>query len=213
MLGRSLSCASRSELGAQCAIPEGLPAHLSASLRHTRTQRGLAADLNKKKSRAVSISASLVRRAGRNHPIHHKETQMRFMVLVPGSPESEAGEMPSTEALGAMTKYNEELVKSGVMLAGEGLHPTSRGAKVRFDGSERTVIDGPFTEAKELVAGYWVWECTSREEAIEWLKRAPFDGGVEIELRQIFEAEDFGEQLTPELREANERLREQAAQN
>jgi hypothetical protein len=138
---------------------------------------------------------------------------MRFMVLVPGSPESEAGVMPSTEGLGEMTKYNEELVESGVMLAGEGLHPTSRGAKVRFDGSERTVIDGPFTEAKELVAGYWVWECSSREEAIEWLKRAPFGGGVEIELREIFEAEDFGEQLTPELREANERLREQTTQN
>ena len=138
---------------------------------------------------------------------------MRFMVLVPGSPESEAGEMPSTELLGEMTKYNEELVKSGVMLAGEGLHPTSRGAKVRFNGGERTVIDGPFTEAKELVAGYWVWECSSREEAIEWLKRAPFGGGVEIELREIFEAGDFGEQLTPELREANERLREQTAQN
>ena len=138
---------------------------------------------------------------------------MRFMVLVPGSPESEAGEMPSTELLGEMTKYNEELVKSGVMLAGEGLHPTSRGAKVRFNGGERTVIDGPFTEAKELVAGYWVWECSSREEAIEWLKRAPFGGDVEIELRQIFETGDFGEQLTPELREANERLREQAAQN
>jgi hypothetical protein len=133
------------------------------------------------------------------------------MVLVPGSPESEAGEMPSTELLGEMTKYNEELVKSGVMLAGEGLHPTSRGAKVRFNGGERTVIDGPFTEAKELVAGYWVWECSSREEAIEWLKRAPFGGGVEIELRQIFETGDFGEQLTPELLEANERLREQAA--
>jgi hypothetical protein len=138
---------------------------------------------------------------------------MRFMVLVPGGPESEAGEMPSTELLGEMTKYNEELVKSGVMLAGEGLHPTSRGAKIRFSGSERTVIDGPFTEAKEIVAGYWVWECASREEAIEWLKRAPFGGGVEIELRQIFETGDFGEQLTPELREANERLREQAAHN
>jgi hypothetical protein len=135
---------------------------------------------------------------------------MRFMVLVPGSPESESGEMPSTEILEAMTKYNEELVKAGVMLAGEGLHPTSEGVKVRFDGRGRTVIDGPFTEAKELVAGYWVWECASREEAIEWLKRAPFDGGVEIELRPIFEADDFGEQLTPELREANERLREQA---
>jgi hypothetical protein len=145
--------------------------------------------------------------------IHDKETQMRFMVLVPGSPESEAGEMPGTELLGEMTKYNEQLVKSGVMLAGDGLLPTSKGAKVRFTGSERTVIDGPFTEAKEIVAGYWIWECASREEAIEWLKRAPFGGGVEIELRQIFEADDFGEQLTPQLREANERLREQAAQN
>ena len=138
---------------------------------------------------------------------------MRFMVLVPGSPESEAGEMPSTEILATMTKYNEELAKAGVMLAGEGLHPTSRGAKVRFNGGERTVIDGPFTEAKEIVAGYWVWECASREEAIEWLKRAPFDGGVSIELRPIFETDDFGEQLTPELREANERLREQVVQN
>jgi len=133
------------------------------------------------------------------------------MVLVPGNPESEAGEMPGAEILETMTKYNEELVKAGVMLAGEGLHPTSKAAKVRFNGRERTVIDGPFTEAKEIVAGYWIWECASREEAIEWLKRAPFDGGVEIELRPIFEADDFGEQLTPELRAANERLREEAA--
>ena len=136
---------------------------------------------------------------------------MRFMVLVPGNAESEAGVMPSTELLEEMTRYNEELVKAGVMLSGEGLHPTSRGARVRFDGSERTIIDGPFTESKELVAGYWIWKCASREAAIDWLKRAPFDGGVEIELRQIFEAEDFGEQLTPELRDANDRLSEQAA--
>jgi hypothetical protein len=136
---------------------------------------------------------------------------MRFMVLVPANHQSEAGEMPSTGDLEAMTKYNEELVKAGVMLAGEGLQPTSKGAKVRFDGGERTVIDGPFTEAKEIVAGYWVWECGSREHAIEWLKRAPFGGGAEIELRPIFETEDFGEQLTPELREANERLRGRAA--
>ena len=134
---------------------------------------------------------------------------MRFMVLVPGGPESEAGEMPSTEILEAMTKYNEELVKAGVMLAGEGLRPTSDAVKVRFDGGKRTVVDGPFTEAKEIVAGYWVWQCASREEAIEWLKRAPFDGGVEVELRPIFEDADFAEQMTPELREANERLREQ----
>lgn len=134
---------------------------------------------------------------------------MRFMVLVPGSRESEAGGMPSTELLEAMTKYNEELVKAGVMLAGDGLHPTAKGAKVRFNGRERTVIDGPFTEAKELVAGYWIWECASPGEAIEWLKRAPFGGGVEVELRQIFEADDFGEQLTPELRETQARLRGQ----
>ena len=136
---------------------------------------------------------------------------MRFMVLVPGSAEYEAGVMPSTEELAEMTRYNEELVKAGVMLSGEGLQPTSAGARVRFDGGERTVIDGPFTESKELVAGYWIWQCASREAAIDWLKRAPFDGGVEIELRPLFEAEDFGEQLTPELRDANDRLREQAA--
>ena len=135
---------------------------------------------------------------------------MRFMVLVPGSPESERGEMPSPELLEAMTKYNEELVKAGVMLAGDGLRPTSEGVKVRFEGGERTVIDGPFTEAKEIVAGYWIWQCSSREEAIEWLKRAPFDGGTEIELRPIAELDDFDEELTPELREANERLRERA---
>ena len=134
---------------------------------------------------------------------------MRFMVLVPASPESEAGEMPSTEILEAMTKYNEELVKAGVMLAGDGLHPSSKGARVRFDGRERTVVDGPFTEAKELIAGYWIWQCASRDEAIEWLKRAPFDGGAEIELRQVFETDDFGEQLTPELREATARLDQQ----
>jgi hypothetical protein len=121
--------------------------------------------------------------------------------------------MPSTEELEEMTKYNEELVKAGVVLAGDGLHPSSKGAKVRFEGGERTVIDGPFAEAKELIAGYWIWECASRDEAIEWLKRAPFDGGVEVELRQVFETEDFGDQLTPELRETNERLRQQTSAN
>lgn len=131
---------------------------------------------------------------------------MRFMVLVPGDADTEAGVMPSTELLEAMTAYNEELVKAGVMIGGDGLHPTSKGAKVRFEGGTKTVVDGPFTEAKELVAGYWIWECASREEAIEWLKRTPFDGGTEVELRQVFEMEDFGEQLTPELREANEQI-------
>jgi hypothetical protein len=133
---------------------------------------------------------------------------MRFMVLVPGSAESEAGEMPSTELLEAMTTYNEELVKAGVMRAGEGLHPTSEGVKIRFSGGERTVTEGPFTG--EIVAGFWIWECASRDEAIEWLKRAPFDGGTEIELRPVHEADDFGEELTPELREREARLREQA---
>lgn len=137
---------------------------------------------------------------------------MRFMVLVPASPESERGEMPSTELLEEMTKYNEELVKAGVMLAGDGLHPTSKGARIRFEGGERKVIDGPFTESKELVAGYWIWECASREEAIEWLKRAPFDGGTEVELRPIFEEDDFGEAMTPEIRDAQARMREQTGE-
>ena len=138
---------------------------------------------------------------------------MRFMVIVKASPESEAGVMPTREILAAMGKYNEELVKAGVMLAGDGLHPSSKGARVRFEGSKRTVIDGPFAETKELIAGYWLWQCKSRDEAIEWLKRAPFDGGTEVEIRQVFEAEDFGAEFTPELREQERRLLEQAAQN
>lgn len=138
---------------------------------------------------------------------------MRFMVFVPANDESEAGVMPSTEMLEAMTRYNQELVKAGVMLAGEGLRPSADGARVRFEGAQQTVIDGPFTESKELVAGYWIWECPSRDEAIEWLKRAPFDGGIEIELREIFEMDDFKEQLTPQLREADDELRAQLAAN
>lgn len=136
---------------------------------------------------------------------------MRFMVLVKADERTEAGELPSTELLEAMGKYNEELVKAGVMLAGEGLHPSSKGVRVRFDEGKQTVIDGPFTESKELVAGYWLWQTRSLEEAIEWLKRAPFDGGAELEIRQVFEADDFGEALTPELREQEERLREEVA--
>ena len=134
---------------------------------------------------------------------------MRFMVLVPGNADSEAGVMPSTELLEEMTKYNEELVKAGVMLAGEGLHPTSKAARVRFDNGKRTVIDGPFTESKELIAGFWLWQVRSLDEAIEWIKRAPFDGGTTIELRPVFELEDFGDALTPELREQEEKLRAQ----
>ncbi|MFB3920270.1 MAG: YciI family protein [Terriglobia bacterium] len=134
---------------------------------------------------------------------------MRFMVIVPASKESEAGVLPDTKLLADMGKFNEELVKAGVMLAGEGLHPSSKGVRVRFEGKKRTLIDGPFTESKELIAGFWLWQCKSKEEAIEWLKRAPFDGGTEIEIRQVFEAEDFGEAFTPELREHEERLRAQ----
>jgi len=132
---------------------------------------------------------------------------MRFMVIVKASKESEAGVMPSQELLAAMGKYNEELAKAGVMLAGEGLHPSSKGKRVRFSGQERTVIDGPFAETKELIAGFWLWRAKSMDEALEWLKRAPFDGGTEIEIRPVFEAEDFGAEFTPELREREARLR------
>ncbi|HZQ98752.1 MAG TPA: YciI family protein [Chloroflexota bacterium] len=138
---------------------------------------------------------------------------MRFMVIVKASPESEAGQMPSQELLAAMGRYNEELARAGVMLAGDGLHPSSKGARVRFEGTRRTVIDGPFAETKELVAGYWIWQCKSMDEAIEWLKRAPFDGGAEVELRQVFEPDDFGAELTPELREQEKRAWELAQKN
>ncbi len=132
---------------------------------------------------------------------------MRVMVFVPGDKNSEAGKMPSQELIGKMMKYNEELVKAGVMLAGEGLTPTSKAKRVRFTGAQRTVVDGPFAESKELVAGYWIWQVKSIDEAVEWLKRAPFDGGVELTIRPVFEAEDFGKELTPELRAKEERLR------
>jgi hypothetical protein len=136
---------------------------------------------------------------------------MRFMVMVKATKESEAGVMPSTDLLAEMGKYNEQLVNAGIMLAGEGLHPSSKGARVKFKGKERTVVDGPFTETKELVAGFWILQCRSKEEAIEWVKRCPnpMPGESEIEIRQVFEAEDFGETLTPELREQEERLRNQ----
>ena len=136
---------------------------------------------------------------------------MRVMVFVPGDKDSEAGKMPTTELLGQMMKYNEELVKAGVMVAGDGLHPTSKAKRVRFSGSERTVIDGPFPETKELVAGYWIWEVKSIDEAVEWLKRAPFDGGTEVTIRPIFGAEDFGTELTPELRAKSDELSSEVA--
>jgi hypothetical protein len=136
---------------------------------------------------------------------------MRFMILVKASSESEAGEMPSEQLLTEMGKFNEELVKAGIMLAGEGLHPSSKGARVKFSGKNRTVVDGPFSETKELIAGYWLWQVKSKEEAIEWVKRCPnpMMSESEIEIRQVFEAEDFGAEFTPELREQEERLRAQ----
>ena len=144
---------------------------------------------------------------------------MRVMVLLKGNKDSEAGVLPSQEILAAMGKYNEELVKAGVLLAGEGLHPSSKGVRVVFSSKGRTVIDGPFTEARELVAGYWLWQVASMDEAIEWIKRSPFgaiedstyEGDVEVELRPVFEAEDFGAEFTPELRAQEERIREQVA--
>ena len=136
---------------------------------------------------------------------------MRVMVMVKATKDSEAGVMPSTELLAAMGAFNEELVKAGIMLAGEGLQASSKGKRVRFSGTQRTVVDGPFTETKELVAGFWIWKCASLQEAIEWVKRCPnpMPGDSEIEVRQIFSAEDFGDALTPELREQEERLRAQ----
>jgi hypothetical protein len=138
---------------------------------------------------------------------------MRFMIIVKATKDSEAGVMPSEKLLTEMGKFNEELVKAGVMLAGDGLHPTSKGTRVKFSGSKRTVVDGPFTETKELIAGYWLWQCKSKEEAIAWARRCPNPAGDgkegEIEIRQLFEAEDFGAEFTPELREQEARIREQ----
>jgi hypothetical protein len=135
---------------------------------------------------------------------------MRFMVIVKADRDSEAGVMPSTELLTAMGKFNEDMVKAGVMLAGEGLHPSSKGARIKYSGKERAVTEGPFSGTGDLVAGFWLIQVKSRDEAIEWMKRAPFDGGSEIEIRQVFDTEDFGEALTPELREQETRLRAQA---
>jgi hypothetical protein len=136
---------------------------------------------------------------------------MRVMVIVKADKDSEAGVLPSRELLTAMGNFNEKLVKAGVMLAGEGLQPSSKGVRLKFSGNSRTVIDGPFTEAKELIAGFWLWQVKSKEEAIEWAKRAPFSGNAELEIRPLFEAEDFGEEFTPELRAQEDRLREELA--
>src|SRR5580765_7643199 len=134
---------------------------------------------------------------------------MRVMVLVKANRESEGGEMPSQKMLSEMMRFNEQLVQAGIMLAGEGLHPSSKGKRVQFSDKGTRVLDGPFTETKELVAGYWVWQVRSMDEAVEWLKRAPFDGGTEIEIRPVFEADDFGAEFTPELRQQEDRIRQQ----
>jgi hypothetical protein len=136
---------------------------------------------------------------------------MRCMVIVKASKESEAGVLPSTELLISMGKFNEELVKAGIMLAGEGLQPSSKGKRITFSSSKPTITDGPFAETKELIAGYWLWQVRSMEEALEWIKRSPFGPGAEVEIRPVFEAEDFGSNLTPEIKERDERLREQIA--
>jgi len=140
---------------------------------------------------------------------------MRFMVIVKANADTEAGQLPSTELLAAMGKYNEDLVKAGVMLAGEGLQPSSKGARIRFSGTKRTVVDGPFAETKELIAGFWLWQCRSMDEAIEWAKRCPNPTGAEseLEIRLVFEQEDFGAELTPELREQERRVSAKAAEN
>ena len=135
---------------------------------------------------------------------------MRVMVIVKADKNSEAGMLPKKELFEKMGKYNEELVKAGIMLAVEGLQATSKGKRVNFSGTQRTVIDGPFTESKELIAGFWLWQVRSMDEAVEWLKRAPFDGGTEVEIRQVFEAEDFGAELAPKFKEQEARLRAQA---
>jgi hypothetical protein len=177
--------------------------------------------------RDLSIRPPFVRRVGRAKvlpvapgdgeadpdPKSQGDMAMRFMILVKATKDSEAGVLPDERLLAAMGKYNEELAKAGVMLAGEGLQPSSKGARVRFSGSKRTVIDGPFAETKELIAGFWIWQVKSKEEAIEWVKRCPnpMPGESEIEIRQVFETEDFGAEFTAELREQEERVREQIA--
>jgi hypothetical protein len=162
--------------------------------------------------RGMSIRGAFIRRPSCKRPDRaaKQETEMKVMVMVKATDASEAGAMPSQELLEAMGKFNEELVNAGVMLAGEGLHPSSRGARVAFDGPQRRVIDGPFTETRELVAGFWLWQVRSLEEAIEWVKRCPnpMPGPSEIEIRPIFDAVDFGDEFTPELREQEDRLRQ-----
>src|SRR5207249_4117145 len=167
-------------------------------------------DVEKKASRK-SVKQNRQAKSSRKS-LNGSETAMRYLVMVKGNKEYEAGAMPSEQELAEMGKFNDELVKAGVMLAGEGLQPSSKGARISYSGSKRTVRDGPFTEAKELVAGFWIWQVKSRAEALEWAKRIPFNDG-EVELRQVFEAEDFGAEFTPELRAQEERQRAAIQEN
>ncbi|HMF97297.1 MAG TPA: YciI family protein [Vicinamibacterales bacterium] len=165
----------------------------------------------------VSIPLAAVRPPSEKRPYsrraHSRRHEMRVMVIVKANKESEAGQMPDEKILAAMGKYNEQLVNAGVMKAGEGLHPSSKGKRVKFSGANRTVIDGPFAETKELIGGFWLWTVKSMDEAVEWLKRAPFDGGTEVEIRPLFETEDFGKEFTPELRAQEQRLREKIGES
>jgi hypothetical protein len=174
-----------------------------------------APELDRRSSRAEVHGRSQRPATGPPVQSDFKEIDMRFMVMVKATKDSEAGILPSAELLTAMGKFNEELVKAGVMLAGEGLQPSSKGARVRFNGQKRTVLDGPFTETKELVAGFWLWQCKSLAEAIEWVKRCPnpMPTESEIEIRQVFEAADFGEVMTPEMKAKEDQLRKQTAKN
>src|SRR5437868_2296499 len=163
-----------------------------------------AAEIKQLPGLAVGAPANVNRRSTSNYP---RRFSMRVMVIVKANKDSEAGVLPGRELLEKMGKYNEQLVKAGVMLAGDGLQASSKGKRVKFDGDKRTVINGPFSNTKDLIAGFWLWKVNSMDDAVEWLKRAPFDGGEELEIRQVFEAADFGDQLTPELRQQEERLR------
>src|SRR5213595_1750235 len=172
--------------------------------------RRLSEERRREKASSKSVKQNRQAKSSRK-TLNGSETTMRFMVIVKANKDSEAGVLPDKQILEAMGKFNDELVKAGVMLAGEGLQASSKGVRVRFSGKQRIVRDGPFTETKELIAGFWLWQVRSKEEAIEWLKRAPFDGGTEVEIRQVFEAEDFGPALTPELRAQEDRQRAQMA--
>jgi hypothetical protein len=204
MAGEALSIGRQTGTGRKVAV---IPSLLQLGVNKARH---LPEETSKKDKTIFCSSVDLARAGSTSHI--ERRTVMRVLVIVPGDKNSESGQMPSQELIGEMMKFNEKLVKAGVMLAGEGLTPTSKGKRVKFSGKERTVIDGPFAESKEIIAGFWIWQVKSIDEAVEWLKLAPFDGGVQIEVRPIFDNEDFGKELTPELRAKSERLRSEIEQ-